>query len=94
MILRDSEWTPLIEGEKQEGNVYSVDRNSIKNRIDNYLEVRKSILKSIHCLSRILGCSVKVGSIIKAAFTSHQSLSSLVSAETSERGRSVSRVTI
>lgn len=32
MILRDSEWTSLTEGEKQKGNVYSVDRNSIKKK--------------------------------------------------------------
>lgn len=32
MILRDSEWTSLTEGEKQKGNVYSVDRNPIKKK--------------------------------------------------------------
>ena len=32
MILRDSEWTSLTEGEKPKGNVYSVDRNSIKKK--------------------------------------------------------------
>lgn len=76
IILRDSECASFIEGEKTKGNIYSVDRNSIKKRIDNYLEVRKPIFKSIPCLRRITWCSVKVGSIIKATFTLHQFLSS------------------
>lgn len=74
-ILRDAECTSPT-GEKQKRNVYSVGRNSIKNRINNYLEVRKPILKSIHCLRRITWCSVKVGNIIKATFTLHRSVSS------------------